>query len=645
MYKFKAEIPSYSYWQRLVRCQDACPVHTDVRGYVQAIAQGEYEKAYAIARAPNPLASICGRICAAPCEVSCRRASIDEAVAIRVLKRFVCERHGVETRPLFPESTLVRAVNCLVPHETNSHIDNVQVLLEAFKRPLFHPASDSLLKGHRVAIIGSGPAGLACAHDLALMGCSPVIFEMEPVAGGVLALGIPAYRLPKDLIAAEIDVIRKLGVHIECSTTVGKDITFLELTNAYAAVVIAVGAKHSRGLPLRNSTADGVIGGVEFLKSVHLRDPYPLGRRVIVIGGGNVAYDVARTVLRQEEYDVARSALRMKGVEEVHLCCLEALEEMPADAVEIIEGEQEGVIRHNAVGPHEIHVDDRGRVCGVTFKKVLRVYDSSGRFDPVYDYSDLHYMPCDTLILSVGQRTDFGFIAPETDGVQIKPDGSIDYDPETLRVRGTRNAFVAGDCAHGTKFMIDAIASGKKAARNICTFLAGVTITPEVLHVHLPLKVWTREEGYETRPRQAIPCTDLAVRKGSLSAPVELPLSVPQASYEASRCLDCAVNPIFDSEKCILCGGCADVCPELCLKLVPLAEVELEGNPEFLQGETKEEQMTVIIKDEDRCIRCGLCAERCPNGAITMEHFTFTTHLTVETRERPYDERTGEDTP
>lgn len=608
-------------------------MHTDARGYVRAIAEGDYRKAYAIARGPNPLASICGRICAAPCEVNCRRGYIDSPVAIRALKRFVCERYGVESRPLFPEGTLLEAIEEAGRASSTAQLEDIRALLDAFDRRLFAPQAPAAPTSRpRVAVIGSGPAGLACAHDLALMGVSPVIFEMEPVAGGLLYLGVPAYRLPKEIIRAEIEVIQKLGVEIVCNTRVGRDIAFSDLAREFSAVVIAVGAKYSKGLPLRNSDAVGVIGGVEFLRGVHLKQPFAVGSKVIVIGGGNVAYDVARTVLRQEEYDVARSALRLKGVETVHLCCLESLEEMPADDVEIAEGDEEGVLRHNSVAPHEIHVDGSGRVSAVTFKKVLRVYDEHKRFNPVFDEADRFTLPCDTLILSVGQRVHIDFLSTEADGVGTRADGSIDHDPETLQVRGAQNVFVAGDCAHGTKLMIDAIASGKKAARSVYTFLTGDRISVERVEFHMPLDPYWREKDYEKRPRVVLPTAEPSERRKRLSSLVELSLPQEAARYEAGRCLDCEVTPVFDGERCIACGGCADVCPELCLKLLPLSEVERDDGSDLLESDPSRGGMTVIIKDETHCIRCGLCAERCPNGAITMERFVSSARVVISRR-------------
>ena len=353
--RYKVRVADHEYWREQIKCQYACPVHTDARGYVRAVAAGDYERAYLIARGPNPLASLCGRICGAPCEAACRRGTIDQPISIRALKRFVCEKFGSDAR--------VDAGRELFPYlksktETRQcdDLDELSHLLEFLANAEFPKPS-----GERIAIIGSGPAGLAAGHDLALMGFRPTIFEMEPQPAGMLYTGVPGYRLPRDLIRAEVAVIQSLGVEIRCNTQVGKDVSFADLRRDFAAVIIACGAKRSRALPIPNADAIGVMGGVDFLRDVSLGKDVSLGQRVIVIGGGNVAYDVARTVLRQEEYDVSRTAARVAGVRQVNLVCLESLEEMPADTVEILEGQEEGVTRHNSWGPREVLVDREER--------------------------------------------------------------------------------------------------------------------------------------------------------------------------------------------------------------------------------------------------------------------------------------------
>lgn len=617
--RYRVEVPDEGYWRRQIRCQEACPVHTDARGYVRAIARGDYREAYRTARGPNPLASICGRICGAPCEVACRRGAVDAPVSIRALKRFVTERFGVESGVGHPAATVHEATARGGLELENASLEEAALLVQAAGRAAFDAPS-----GPPVAVIGSGPAGLAAAHDLALLGLRPTVYEMEPVAAGMLYLGVPEYRLPRELIKAEIEAIRALGVAFELGVTVGKDVTLAELRARHAATVIAVGAKRSRGLPVRNADAPGVVGGVEFLRSVALRQPLPLGRRVIVIGGGNVAYDVARTVVRQESYDVAVTARRRPEVEEVHLCALESLEEMPADPHEIAEGEQEGVVRHNSLGPHEILVGPDGAFAGVVFKKCVRVYDAQRRFNPVFDESELLSIEGDSLLLCVGQQIRFDFIDPDRDGIRLTERGFVDAAAHGGQSVSAPDVFVAGDCAYGPRLAIHAIASGKAVARAVHRHLTGAALAPAAEQAFRALPRYEREPGYESIGRHFPPTLTAVERRQSLTKPVELPLGDPAARSEASRCLDCAVNTIFDGDKCVLCGGCVDVCPTSCLRLVPLDQVEAELGPLRPPGAgAGGGPATAILKDEDLCIRCGLCALRCPTEAVVMERYVF----------------------
>ncbi|MBL8792945.1 MAG: FAD-dependent oxidoreductase [Planctomycetia bacterium] len=620
---YHVELPEADYWRRQIKCQDACPVHTDARGYVRAIADGDYRKAYLIARGPNPLASICGRICGAPCEAACRRGDYDQPIAIRALKRFASERYGAEKLvaelgvAAFKDEVVERAGSGVC-----EALDELQRLLRAVQSPSWKRP-----EGKPVAIIGAGPAGLACGHDLALMGIPSVIFEAEPVAAGMLALGVPEYRLPRDLIRAEVAVIEALGVEIRCSTEIGKDVTFDQLRQDHAAVVIAVGAKRSRKIPIPGVDGPGVLGGVDFLRDVSLAKPVQLGKRVIVVGGGNVAYDVSRTVLRQAFIDAARTAARQPDVGQVHLCCLESRAEMPADEVEVREGDEEGIIRHNGLGPARIIRDDHGKVTGVEFKRVLRVFDENRKFSPLFDENDRTTIEADTVILSVGQSTDLSFLDPEANGIKLKAPGIVQVDPHTLATTAP-GVFVAGDLAHGTKLMIHAIASGKQAARSVHEYLTGHSVRPETVELHRVIDSYRREQDYEKPKRVPIPVLSAAERLASPKALVERGYDEQRAMCEASRCLDCGVNTIFDAEKCVLCGGCVDVCPTTCLKLV--GADQLAGAPEL--GRLLEAQygagadlaeFSAIIKDETLCIRCANCAFRCPTGAITMERFAF----------------------
>ena len=611
--RFTVTIPDEGYWRRQIKCQYACPVHTDARGYVRSIAAGEYEAAYLIARGPNPLASICGRVCGAPCEAACRRGSIDQPIAIRALKRFVADRYAGHLRQ--PQD--------YPPGECDGLEEMTNLARFLASRDYAKP------EGLRVAIVGSGPAGLAAAHDLALMGMAPTIFEAEPRPAGMLYTGIPAYRLPRDLIDAEIELIRSLGVEFRCGVKIGRDLDFAELRRDFRAVILAVGAKRARMLALPGADAEGIYGGIDFLRAVSLGERIPMGRRVVVIGGGNVAFDVSRSavryaeddaerlVARQTETDISRVALRQTAVREVHLACLESREEMPADEVEIVEGEEEGIVRHNSVGPKEfLFREEGGRkvVTGVRFRRVVSVFDANRRFAPVYDDSETVDVEADTVLLSVGQMADLSFLGNVT---------KLQLNAETLETE-MPGVFAAGDVAYGARLMIDAIASGKKAARSVYRFLTGREVGVQETQLHFEIQDYRREAGYEGRRRAHIPATSAQERLADPQRLVETGYTEVQAVSEAGRCLDCGVNTIFDGEKCILCGGCVDVCPTLCLKLVGLEQLERTPEVEALVAAGAAEPTdSAIIKDEDRCIRCALCAERCPTHAITMERFQF----------------------
>lgn len=633
----RAEVPGEAYHRELISCQVACPVHTDARGYVRAIAEGRFEDAYLIARGPNPFASICGRVCGAPCEAACRRGKVprvdddgqfvaaDRPIAIRALKRFVCELHGPEATA--PQSVLQRVENFGPPLAANA--EEMAALLEAALDGRVRRAT-----GQSVAIIGAGPAGLSAAHDLALLGFRPVVFETEPVPAGMLTLGVPAYRLPREVIAREVDVIRALGAEIRCGVTVGRDVSFAELRREFSAVIIAVGAKSSRGLGLPREAGPGVFGGVDVLRAVSLGEPVKVGGDVVVVGGGNVAYDVARTVLRQIAYDTARTAARMAGTSRVRLVSLESLEEMPADTVEIVEGDKEGIERLNGWGPVEILRNGSGAVSRIRFRRCLRVYDENRRFAPVYDDSSQIILECDSVMLAVGQEPRLDFLDDGgADVEQFRP-GWPRTDPETLATTA-QGVFVAGDLAHGTRLLIDAVASGKTAARSVYEYVMGARIESRAVTSHLIEHRYRRERGYESIRRVAVPLAHPEERLSHPEALVETGYTREQALREASRCLDCGVTPVFDGSRCVLCGGCADVCPTLCLKLVPLSALspheDMAAAIQSTLGDDVDLTLhSAILKDEDRCIRCAACAMRCPVDAITMERVAYTTEWSCQ---------------
>lgn len=631
MERLRTEVPTEDYWRRQINCQEACPVHTDARGYVRAIADGRFEDAYLIARGPNPLASICGRICGAPCEAACRRGNLDQAVSIRALKRFVTDRfgHHAAENKWSPLDLLKRLAKQAAGRDCVRHEE-----LTTLRQFLDDSDLPDNSAGEKVAIIGSGPAGLAAAHDLALMGFRPTVYEMEPFPAGMLVVGIPEYRLPRDLVAAEVEFIKALGVEFICNTQVGRDISFEEIRSQHRATIIAVGLKRSRMIPLPGADGPGVLGGVELLRDISLDNEIEeLRGDVVVVGGGNVAYDVARSVVRQTGVDISRSALRRPGVARVHLCSLESLEELPADDVEIIEGDEEGVIRHHSLGPVEIQRNADGRPSGVVFQRCTRVFNDAGQFAPEFDSNDLTTIHADTVIWSIGQQADLSFVGGDSD-VRLTDRGLLATEGSAQQSTAP-DVFLAGDLSYGPKLAIHAVASGKQVARNAAQFIRGEAPVAQETQFHLELPVYRRERDYEKLPREPIATVEPESRKHSQNRTVELGYVESQAVCEGCRCLDCGVNTIFDSGKCILCGGCADVCPELCLQLVSLDRLDGDGLlDQAIKGQLGDDvdlsEHSAIVKDETACIRCALCAERCPVGAITMERVSFSTTWNAE---------------
>jgi NADPH-dependent glutamate synthase beta subunit-like oxidoreductase len=629
---FPIELPDVNYFARQVLCREGCPVRTDSGGYVQAITEGRYEDAYVIARTPNPFASICGRVCAAPCEAKCRRGALDAAVSIRALKRFVCEKYGVES----DDFDLGR----VYPELRNSGRERVG-------------------GGRRVAVLGAGPAGLSCAHELALMGFAPTVFEAQDLAGGMLVLGVPEYRLPRDIVRAEIAAIESLGVQIRLNAKLGRDFAFADLKRqGFEAAFLGIGAHRSRELAIEGVQLDGVLRAIDFLLNVNLGYRVTLGRKVVVIGGGNVAFDVARSVVRQAEklsgmsetelraalhqaasaleqltarepeapdevrlaLDVAREAIR-KGVPEVHMYCLESLDEIPAAREEIEEAEKEGIRLHTRFGPRRI-VGDDGKVTGIELVKCSRVFDENRRFNPQFIEGSEEQVNCDTVVLAIGQAPDLSWIQPE-DNLKVTPRGTLQADPQTMAT-SRPDVFAGGDAAFGPRIIITAIAEGKRAANSIAKFLTGrAPAEPRQARVTIyRTERYRMKPDYEKLPRRPPPTLPLDRRIGI--AEVEKAYPEPAARLQADRCLLCHVGPVFNGDECILCGGCADVCPEYCLRLVDVASLRGDARLQaaFLARYGRVPapgEEGAIIKDETRCIRCGLCAVRCPTGAITME--------------------------
>ncbi len=629
---YNVEVPDVNYFTRQVLCREGCPVRTDSGGYVQAIAQGRYEDAYIIARTPNPFASICGRVCAAPCEAKCRRGALDAAISIRALKRFVCERFGVESDDfelgrVYPE--------------------------------LRDPRREQLGGGRKVAIVGAGPAGLSCAHELALMGFAPTVFEAHNTPGGMLVLGVPEYRLPRQIIQAEIQAVESLGVELRTNQKLGRDFSLGDLKRqGFEAVFLGIGAHKSRDLAIEGVQYDGVLRAIEFLLNINLGFRVTLGRKVVVIGGGNVAFDVARSVVRQAErfsgmsegelrtalheaaaaleqltarepeapdevrlaLDVAREAIR-KGVPEVHMYCLESLDEIPAAHEEIDEAEKEGIRLHTRFGPKRI-VGEAGRVTGIELIRCSRVFDENRRFSPQFVDGSEETVECDTVVLAIGQAADLSWMQAE-DNLKVTARGALQTDPQTLAT-SRPDVFAGGDVAFGPRIIITAVAEGQRAARSIAKLLTGRMPEParKARVTIYPAETYRMPLDYERMARRPPPALPLDRRIGI--AEVEQVYSEPGAIQQSLRCLKCHISPVFNGDTCILCGGCADICPENCLRLVDVLAVrgdeKLQAALLARYGRVPEPgQQAGIIKDETRCIRCGLCAVRCPTGAITME--------------------------
>ncbi|MFP5237769.1 MAG: FAD-dependent oxidoreductase [Acidobacteriota bacterium] len=594
-------IPDREYFDKNIPCQNACPIHTECGRYVQAIGISRDEEAYLVARAPNPFAYVLGRICAHPCEDNCRRGKIDEPIAICALKRYATDRHNLGM----------------------GHDPARKALLPAKRR------------GKKVAVIGAGVCGLTCAHDLALLGYEVEVFESAPVPGGMLYLGIPHFRLPREIIKMEVDHILSMGVTLHTRVTVGRDITFAELRAKFDSILLATGLNKGRELSIPGAHLAGVYNGIDFLINVNLGYEIELGKRVVVVGGGNVAIDVARAAVRlvheaidfpepdtektmQPALDAARLAMR-SGAQEVHMVSLESRAQMPAWKGEVDEAEHEGIAVDNGWGPKEV-VGEDGKVTGLKVRRCISVFDENGRFNPAFSDEE-KIIPCDSVILAIGQQADLSYLDKD-DGVKVTPRGILQID-ENL---GTSlpGVFAGGDVAFGPRVLVEAVANGHRAARSIHLYLSGKT-EKSVTRKFRIWPNWRMPEGYLSTARQKMPTLPANRRIGI--AEVELGFDEEQGRAEARRCLNCQVNTIFDGSKCILCAGCVDICPENCLRLVDLVQVSGDSRYDALirarygvgSDELAPRQAGAIIKNEDKCIRCGLCAQRCPTGAITME--------------------------
>ena len=493
-------------------CKTACPAHIAVQGYLKLAAQGKYREALQLIKRENPFPAVCGRICNRRCEDACTRGTVDQAVAIDEVKRFIAQQDlDAETR--------------FVPEKVIPKVDGEF--------------------SEKIAVIGAGPAGMSCAYYLAEKGYRPTVFEKEARPGGMLMNAIPSFRLEKDVVEAEIDVLRQLGVEFRCGVEVGKDVTIAQLRQeGYKGFYVAVGLQSGGRLPVPGGDAENVISGVDFMRDVNLRDKKSLSGRVVVIGGGNIAADVARTAVRC-------------GAEKVSLYCLEGYDEMPMGEEDRSECERDGVAVYAGWGPREVSVEG-GKAAGVSFVKCLKVKDENGRFAPVYDENTVQVAPCTTVLFCIGQKVEWKELLAGTKA-EFNPNGTVKADPVTYQT-AEADIFVGGDAFTGQKFAIDAIAAGKQGAVSLHRFVQGATLTigrDRRQFIELDKKsALIAVDSYDNTPRQRVGYNE-ALRNTFRDERVAF--TAQQVRAETARCLGCGAS-IVDPHKCIGCGVCTTKC-------------------------------------------------------------------------------------
>jgi NADPH-dependent glutamate synthase beta subunit-like oxidoreductase/NAD-dependent dihydropyrimidine dehydrogenase PreA subunit len=497
-------------------CKTNCPAHISVQGYIKLASQGRYKEALELIKHENPFPAVCGRICPRKCETDCTRGDIDDAVAIDDIKKFIAEQD-------------LNLSNRYIPKLRHEY-------------------------GKKIAIVGAGPSSLSCAYYLAIDGYKVTVFEKQKVLGGMLTLGIPAFRLEKDIINAEIDILRELGVEFKTGVEVGKDLSLKDLrTQGYKAFYLAIGAQAGRKLGLEGEDAEGVITGVDFLREVNLGNEMKLKGNVVVIGGGNVAIDVARTATRV-------------GASKVEMFCLESKKEMPALSEEIDEATAENIEINNSWGPKRIVTENR-KVVAVEFRKCVSVFDENGKFNPKYDENDIKVVKADSLLISVGQAMDWGNLIADSK-VELNPNKTIKADSFTLQT-GEPDIFAGGDAMTGPRFAIDAIALGKEGAISIHRFVQpGQSLVNgrDRKEYHVLDKENLVLEGYDRLPRQK--SNHVEVDKSNEAFKDNRgTFTEEQIKSETARCLGCGATTV-DEFMCLGCGACTTKCKFEAISLV-----------------------------------------------------------------------------
>ncbi|MGZ3631318.1 MAG: FAD-dependent oxidoreductase [Candidatus Limnocylindrales bacterium] len=572
--EFLVQPVNASWLQCNIECQEACPVGTNCRGYLNLAAEGRFEEGYILSREPNPVAAMCAYVCSAPCERACRRGDIDRPLAIRAMKRFLVEWHEASGIP--------DEMPPITPRDTS------------------------------VAVVGAGPAGLAVARELAVAGHRVTVFDALPFAGGTMLIGVPAFRLPREAIEMDVRLIERLGVTFVYNTRIGQDVTFDELRERFDAVAITAGAMEPVPLDVPGNELGGIQYGVEFMRKANLGEPLEVGRDVVIIGGGYTAMDCSRTSLRH-------------GAEHVTIAYRRTRSELVVDEEELGETEREGVRMEFLASPIEL-IGEAGRLTGVRFvRNRLGEPDATGRRAPVPIAGSEFVVKADTVIPAVSQAADTTFLPIEA-SFDINR-GRVKVDPGTYATN-VKGVFACGDFVTGPTTLIEAAGHGKKCAYAIDRYLSGRSTVEVAANVRV-ISSWRHEmpELYDVLPRQHVPMISLPARMPStdpqvnFTTPVERGYGATEAVAESTRCLMCNYNIWFDPFRCVLCGACADVCPEGVIHMIDINQMKAEGALPELADAYGWDQGAAMVLDEERCIRCALCVKRCPYDAITMERF------------------------
>ncbi|MGI8534296.1 MAG: FAD-dependent oxidoreductase [Candidatus Limnocylindrales bacterium] len=572
--EFLVQPVNASWLQCNIECQEGCPVGTNCRGYLNLAAEGRFEEGYILAREPNPVAAMCAYVCSAPCERACRRGDIDRPLAIRAMKRFLYEWHRASGIP-----------------------DDM---------PAITP------RGTTVAVVGAGPAGIAVARELAVAGHAVTVFDELPYAGGTMLIGVPAFRLPREAIEADVDLVERLGVEFRYGIRIGREITFEQLQERFDAIAICAGAMDAVPLDVPGGDLDGIQYGVDFMKIANLGEPLTVGDDVVIIGGGYTAMDCSRTSLRHGASNVTIAYRRTRS-------------ELVVDEEELGETEREGVRMEFLASPVEILGED-GKITGVRFvRNRLGEPDATGRRAPVPVEGTDFVIKADTVIPAVSQAADNTFLPVEA-SFEINR-GRVRVDPGTYATN-VRGVFACGDFVTGPTTLIEAAGHGKKCAFAIDRYLSGRSTVEVDANVRI-VSSWRHEmpEFWDTIPRVHVPMVQLADRmpsadpKVNFDTPVERGYSAAEAVTESTRCLMCNYNIWFDPYRCTLCGACADVCPEGVIHMIDVNQMKSEGALPELADAYGWSQGAAMVLDEELCIRCALCVKRCPFDAITMERF------------------------